>query len=258
MISAVDAVIERTIRPRAQRVDADSDVPAEALAALADEGLGVLLMPRDAGRCRDEQRDLRGGPGAHRRGLRLDLDGVHDADALRPPDPSAGARREQVETWIPSPLRRVGCRRDRADRARRGLDVGAMRTLARRDGDEYVINGEKTFISNGDHADVIVLFASVDLASGKDGVTAFLLETGDLDGFEVGTPMKKLGQKGASTVTLALQDCRIPASARMGEEGEGYPLLLRSVVRSRISAAAQGARVRAGRLRRRRRVGRRA
>ncbi len=52
--------------------------------------------------------------------------------------------------------------------------------------------------------------------------------------------MKKLGQKGASTVTLALQDCRIPASARMGEEGEGYPLLLRSVVRSRISAAAQG------------------
>ena len=52
--------------------------------------------------------------------------------------------------------------------------------------------------------------------------------------------MKKLGQKGASTVTLAFQDCRIPASARMGAEGEGYPLLLRSVVRSRISAAAQG------------------
>ena len=58
-----------------------------------------------------------------------------------------------------------------------GSDVSAMRTLARRDGDEYVINGEKTFISNGDHADVIVLFASVDLARGKDGVTAFLLET---------------------------------------------------------------------------------
>ena len=58
-----------------------------------------------------------------------------------------------------------------------GSDVGTMRTLARRDGDDYVINGEKTFISNGDRADVIVLFASVDLARGKDGVTAFLLET---------------------------------------------------------------------------------
>jgi len=87
---------------------------------------------------------------------------------------------------------------------------------------------------------VIVLFASVDLARGKDGVTAFLLETEGLEGFEVGSPMKKLGQKGASTVTLALQDCRIPVSRRMGEEGGGYALLLRSVVRSRISAAAQG------------------
>ena len=115
-----------------------------------------------------------------------------------------------------------------------------MRTLARLDGDEYVINGEKTFISNGDRADVIVLFASVDLARGKDAVTAFLLETEGLAGFEVGAPMKKLGQKGASTVTLALQECRVPVSARMGDEGGGYPLLLRSVVRSRISAAAQG------------------
>ena len=115
-----------------------------------------------------------------------------------------------------------------------------MRTVARREGDEYVVNGEKTFISNGDRADVIVLFATVDPSRGKGGVTAFLLETAGLAGFEAGAPMKKLGQKGASTVALSFQDCRIPVAARMGAEGEGYALLLRSVTRSRISAAAQG------------------
>jgi len=121
-----------------------------------------------------------------------------------------------------------------------GSDVGAMRTVARRDGDSYVINGEKTFISNGDRADVVVLFATIDVGLGKAGVTTFLLDTATLEGFTPGRPMKKLGQKGASTVSLSFQDCRIPVSARMGEEGEGYPLLLRSVTRSRISAAAQG------------------
>jgi alkylation response protein AidB-like acyl-CoA dehydrogenase len=115
-----------------------------------------------------------------------------------------------------------------------------MRTVARRTGDSYVLNGEKTFISNGDRADVIVLFATVDTALGKAGVTAFLLDTATLDGFTSGAPMKKLGQKGASTVTLSFQECQIPESARMGDEGQGYSLLLRSVTRSRISAAAQG------------------
>ena len=134
-----------------------------------------------------------------------------------------------------------------------------MRTLARRDGDEYVVNGEKTFISNGDHADVIVLFASVDLARGKDGVTAFLLETdGPARLRRPALPMKKLGQKGASTVTLAFQDCRIPVSARMGEEGEGYPLLLTVGGPVADQRGGAGSGVRAGRLRRGCRVGRRA
>ena len=148
--------------------------------------------------------------------------------------------RDQMDRWIPricdgSAIGAIALTEPNA-----GSDVGAMRTVARRDGDEYVLNGEKTFISNGDKADVVVLFASVDPSRGKEAVTAFLVETENLEGFEAGKPMKKLGQKGASTVTLAFRDCRIPASARMGEEGGGYPLLLRSVVRSRISAAAQG------------------
>jgi alkylation response protein AidB-like acyl-CoA dehydrogenase len=121
-----------------------------------------------------------------------------------------------------------------------GSDAASMRTVARRDGDDYIVDGTKTFISNGDVADVVVLFATVDPSRGTDGITAFLVETERLAGFHAGTPMKKLGQKGASTVELHFDNCRIPASSRMGDEGDGYQLLLDSVSKSRISAAAQG------------------
>lgn len=239
VIKAVDAVIERTIRPRAATVDAESVFPSEAVADLASEGLGVLLMPRELGGAgaststyAEALSRIAGACGAT---STVYMTQMHCAHPIH-----LQASTEQIEKWIPrlcdgSALGAIALTEPGA-----GSDVGSMRTLARRDGDTYVINGEKTFISNGDKADVIVLFASVDLGRGKDGVTAFLLETAGLEGFETGALMKKLGQKGASTVTLAFQDCVIPASARMGAEGEGYPLLLRSVVRSRISAAAQG------------------
>lgn len=239
VIKAVDAVVERTIRPHAAKVDAESTFPAEGLKDLASEGLGVLLMPRDLG-----------GTGAS---------SATYADALARVSAACGSTstvymtqmhcahpihlqgsEEQAEKWIPRLCDGSAVGAIALTEPGAGSDVATMRTFARPDGDNYVVNGEKTFISNGDRADVIVLFASTNLRQGKDGVTAFLLETAGLDGFEAGAPMKKLGQKGASTVTLAFQDCVIPASARMGAEGEGYPLLLRSVVRSRISAAAQG------------------
>ena len=239
VIKAVDAVIDRTIRPLAAAVDHESEFPAKALADLAGEGLGVMLMPRSLGGAETSSSTyaealarIAAECGATSTVYMTQMHCAHPIHLQASP--------EQVETWIPRLCDGTAVGAIALTEPSAGSDVGTMRTLARRDGDEYVINGEKTFISNGDRADVIVLFASVDLARGKDGVTAFLLETEGLEGFEVGSPMKKLGQKGASTVTLALQDCRIPVSRRMGEEGGGYALLLRSVVRSRISAAAQG------------------
>ena len=239
VVAAVEAVVERTIRPNAAAVDQDSVFPSEAIADLAAQGLGVMLMPRSLGGAETSSSTyaeslarISAACGATSTVYMTQMHCAHPIHLQGSP--------EQVETWIPrlcdgSAIGAIALTEPSA-----GSDVGTMRTLARRDGDDYVINGEKTFISNGDRADVIVLFASVDLAGGKDAVTAFLLDTETLEGFEAGPPMKKLGQKGASTVTLAFTDCRIPASARLGEEGEGYALLLRSVVRSRISAAAQG------------------
>ena len=239
VLKAVDAVIDRTIRPRAAAVDSNSEFPAEALTDLAGEGLGVMLIPRSLGGAEtttstyaEALARIAAECGATSTVYMTQMHCAHPVHLQASP--------ELANKWVPrlcdgSAIGAIALTEPNA-----GSDVGTMRTLARLDGDEYVISGEKTFISNGDRADVIVLFASVDLAQGKDAVTAFLLETEGLAGFDVGAPMKKLGQKGASTVTLALQECRVPVSARIGDEGQGYPLLLRSVVRSRISAAAQG------------------
>jgi hypothetical protein len=149
-------------------------------------------------------------------------------------------RPDQHKEWIPELCNASALGAIALTEPGAGSDVASMRTTARPDGDSYVINGEKTFISTGDRADVIVLFASVDPSRGKDGITAFLVDTRSLPGFRPGTPMKKLGQKGASTVTLSFEECRVPTSARLGEEGEGYALLLQTVTKSRISASAQG------------------
>ncbi|MDG4834317.1 acyl-CoA dehydrogenase family protein [Solwaraspora sp. WMMD1047] len=120
-----------------------------------------------------------------------------------------------------------------------GSDVSALRTTAKPDGDGYLIDGAKTFITNGDVADVIVLFATVDPAAGRAGVTAFLVP-GDAEGLSRGRPFEKMGMHGSSTVELFLDRVRVPATARLGPEGGGWPVTMRSVTKSRISAAAQG------------------
>ncbi|OZD11628.1 acyl-CoA dehydrogenase [Rhodococcus sp. 06-156-3C] len=239
VIAAVDTLIAQTIGPQAVTLDATGQFPAEGLAALADAGLGILQMDKSLGGTGSSTSTyaealsrVSAACGATSTVYMTQMHAAHPIHLL--------GSQAQIDRWIPALCDGTAIGSIALTEPGAGSDVGAMRTVARRDGDSYVINGEKTFISNGDRADVVVLFASVDTALGKAGVTTFLLDTAALDGFTPGLPMKKLGQKGASTVSLSFQDCRIPLSARMGEEGQGYPLLLRSVTRSRISAAAQG------------------
>lgn len=120
-----------------------------------------------------------------------------------------------------------------------GSDVASIRMTAVVDGDFYVLNGQKIFISNGDQADVVVVFATVDRTRGKDAITAFVVERGT-PGFTAGRPMHKLGQRGASTVELFFSECRVPLHSVLGPQGSGFQLAMRSLAKSRISAAAQG------------------
>jgi alkylation response protein AidB-like acyl-CoA dehydrogenase len=120
-----------------------------------------------------------------------------------------------------------------------GSDSAAMRSEARREGDEYVIKGSKRFITNAGVADLYTVFAKTDPAAGHDGISAFLVESTS-PGFEVGRIEPKMGIKGSTTGELFFNDMRIPADNLLGEEGEGFKIAMRILDRSRPGIGAQG------------------
>ena len=122
-----------------------------------------------------------------------------------------------------------------------GSDAAGLRTTAVRQGDHYVLNGSKQWCTNGDHADVIVVFATVDPKLRAKGVTAFLVEKG-MPGFSVGKKERKLGIRASPTVALHFTDCPVPVDQRLGEEGEGFRIAMRTldVTRPATGAMAVG------------------
>jgi butyryl-CoA dehydrogenase len=119
-----------------------------------------------------------------------------------------------------------------------GSDAASLRSTARKDGDDYVLNGNKIFITNGTDADVALVFASVDLAKKHKGITAFLVPT-DTPGYSHGTHEFKLGVNASGTTELAFADMRIPAKNRLGEEGDGFKIAMSTLDGGRIGIAAQ-------------------
>jgi alkylation response protein AidB-like acyl-CoA dehydrogenase len=120
-----------------------------------------------------------------------------------------------------------------------GSDSAAMRTSARLEGDEYVLNGGKRFITSAGVASVYVVFAKTDPELGHSGISAFVVEAG-APGFEVGRIEPKMGIKGSTTGEIFFNDCRIPGANLLGDEGEGFRLAMRILDRSRPGIGAQG------------------
>ena len=114
-----------------------------------------------------------------------------------------------------------------------GSDAAAMRTEAKREGDEYVLNGSKRFITNAGVAHLYTVFAKTDPSAGHDGISCFVVEA-DAPGFEVGRIEPKLGIKGSTTGEIFLSDCRIPAANRVGEEGEGFRIAMDRISVNRL------------------------
>ncbi len=119
-----------------------------------------------------------------------------------------------------------------------GSDPAALRTMARRDGDDYVLNGNKVFITNGTHADVALVFATLDPARKHHGITAFIVPT-SAPGFRHGEHEVKLGVNASGTTELSFQDVRVPAAQRLGAEGEGFKIAMATLDGGRIGIAAQ-------------------
>ncbi|OCS85232.1 acyl-CoA dehydrogenase [Caryophanon latum] len=119
-----------------------------------------------------------------------------------------------------------------------GSDAASLKTRAIKDGDEYVINGSKVFITNGGEADVYIVFASTNPEAGAKGISAFIVEKGT-EGFVVGKDEHKMGLHGSRTVQLTFEQMRIPAENLLGEEGEGFKIAMANLDVGRIGIAAQ-------------------
>jgi acyl-CoA dehydrogenase len=142
---------------------------------------------------------------------------------------------EQKERFLPAILRgevhfSIGYTEPTA-----GTDLASLRTRAVRDGDEYVINGSKTFISNGQSCDAVIVVAKTDPESSPPhrGISLIMVD-GDAPGFERGRNLKKLGLKGQDTSELFFKDCRVPANNLLGQEGQGFKMLMEKLQQERL------------------------
>lgn len=118
-----------------------------------------------------------------------------------------------------------------------GSDASAQKTTAKRQGDHYILNGTKQFITNATDADVSIIMAMTDISAGSKGISAFVVDK-DTKGFYVSKVEKKMGMRGSPTASLTMEDCKISKDQRLGEEGEGYKQALMTLEGGRLSIAA--------------------
>lgn len=121
-----------------------------------------------------------------------------------------------------------------------GSDLAALRSSAVKDGEHYILNGSKTFITNGQHADLVIVAAKTDASAGARGVSLFLLDT-CTEGYSLGRNLEKIGQHAGDTSEMFFDNVRLPATALLGEEGQGFIYLMQELARERLVIAALAA-----------------
>ena len=232
------AFAQERLAPFAAEWDRNHTFPREALNELAELGALGMVVPEEWG-----------GAGMDYMSLVLTLEEMAAGDgatstivSVQNSLPCGILNRfgsdAQKEAWL-KPLARgekLGC--FCLTEPHVGSDASAIRTSAVRDGDEWVLNGVKQFITTGKHADVAIVFAVTDKAAGKKGITCFLVPA-SAPGYQVGRIEEKMGQKASDTTQILFEDCRIPADSVVGQEGEGYRIALSNLEAGRIGIAAQ-------------------
>ncbi|WP_111495643.1 acyl-CoA dehydrogenase family protein [Marinobacter bohaiensis] len=150
------------------------------------------------------------------------------------------ASEEQKQHWLPKLVSGDAVGAIAMTEPGAGSDLQAMRTSAKPDGDGgYILNGSKTFITNGQHADMVIVAAKTDPSAGARGISLFLVDT-SLPGFSRGRNLDKIGQHCGDTSELFFEDLRVPASALLGEEGKGFVYLMTELPRERLVIGALG------------------
>ncbi len=128
-----------------------------------------------------------------------------------------------------------------------GTDAAGQQTTAVLDGEDYILNGSKIFITNGGYADIYIIFAMTDKSKGTRGISAFIVEK-EYPGFEVGKKELKLGIKGSATTELIFTNCRVPKTNLLGKEGDGFKIAMKTLDGGRIGIASQALGIAAGAL----------
>jgi butyryl-CoA dehydrogenase len=226
------------IAPHAAQWDREATFPAEALAGLAELGFYGMLVPEQHGGC-----DI----GYVAAALVLEEIGVADAacSTIVSVTNSVGCMpllqygTAQQQRDFLSPLARgeklaAFCLTE----PQAGSDASGLRTRAERQGDSYVLNGTKQFITSGKNADLAIVFAVTDPTAGKRGISAFVVLT-DTPGYRVASVEAKMGQRASDTCQIVFEHCSIPAVNLLGDEGQGYKIALGNLEGGRIGIAAQ-------------------
>ena len=226
------------IAPHAAQWDRDATFPAKALSGLAELGFYGMLVPEQHGGC-----DI----GYVAAALVLEEIGVADAacSTIVSVTNSVGCMpllqygTAQQQRDFLSPLARgeklaAFCLTE----PQAGSDASGLRTRAERQGDSYVLNGTKQFITSGKNADLAIVFAVTDPTAGKRGISAFVVPT-DTPGYRVASVEAKMGQRASDTCQIVFEHCSIPAVNLLGDEGQGYKIALGNLEGGRIGIAAQ-------------------
>ena len=235
---AVHDFVQQRIVPFAADWDRDSHFPREQLNEMAELGLFGMYIPEEWG-----------GAGADYLSFALALEEVAAGDGALSTILSvnntvvcglllSSGNNFQKQNYL-RPLAcgdSLGCFCLTEPQA--GSDAAALKTRAVRNGDDYVLNGDKAFITSGKHADVAIVFAVTDPQAGKKGISAFIVPT-DNPGYQVGGVERKMGQHASDTALVLLRDCVVPQSHRIGAEGEGYRIALANLEGGRIGIGAQ-------------------
>lgn len=231
--------LEQEILPHYDAWEKNHHMPREVWNTLGEAGILLVDMPEQYGAagasfevCQMIQEEM----------CRLGLHGlatgynIH-ANIVAPYILNIGTQ-AQKDRWLPPMARGDVLTALAMTEPSAGSDVASMRTNAVKDGDEYILNGAKTFITNGNMADMIVVCAKTDTKAGAKGISLFLVDT-SLAGFSTGKPIEKIGQHSSDTGELFFENMRLPADALLGEEGKGFAYLMQELPRERLGCAVQ-------------------
>ena len=236
--ASVRSFVESELTPLAMDWEREADFPNWVFKRMGDLGLLGLRYPPEYGG--------QGGDWGHAIVLaeelaRIGSAGVGMAIAVQTematPPINAFGTEEQKQRYLAPAIRGEKIASLGITEPGGGSDVANAQTTAVRDGDEWVINGRKTFITNGRRADFCVLVARTDKPAGYEGFSLFLVDT-DLPGFNVARTLEKLGMHSSDTAELFLDDVRVPADALLGEEGKGFPQIMWELQGERVVGSA--------------------